>query len=192
MLDRATAQRSCLLTSRARHARRHAAPRRICPRIMRPTANPSRTLAFDSGSRLLRSIVFPRFVVAFCTGKIRVPPVITEIADSLKRLEGIQMRHEGVIRALHLYGAFRVKKNRHGKARISSSLFASKDCDMGALRAGGPLNCSEWNDGRQPSPAPRLANCEGECCGAGAVRLNHPRRDLARSIGVCPASPPTP
>ena len=28
-----------------------------------------------------------------------------------------------------------------------------------------------------------LANCEGECCGAGAVRLNHPRRDLVRSIG---------
>jgi hypothetical protein len=28
--------------------------------------------------------------------------------------------------------------------------------------------------------------------GAGAVRLNHPRRDLVRSIGVCPASPPTP
>ena len=27
---------------------------------------------------------------------------------------------------------------------------------------------------------------------AGAVRLNHPRRDLARSIGVCPAFPPTP
>ncbi len=27
---------------------------------------------------------------------------------------------------------------------------------------------------------------------AGAVRLNHPRRDLARSIGVCPACPPTP
>ena len=23
-------------------------------------------------------------------------------------------------------------------------------------------------------------------------RVNHPRRDLARSIGVCPASPPTP
>src|ERR1700736_1528911 len=38
----------------------------------------------------------------------------------------------------------------------------------------------------------RLANCEGECCGAGAVRLNHPRRDLVRSMGVCPASPPTP
>jgi hypothetical protein len=38
----------------------------------------------------------------------------------------------------------------------------------------------------------RLANCEGECCGAGAVRLNHPPRDLVRSIGVCPASPPTP
>ena len=29
-------------------------------------------------------------------------------------------------------------------------------------------------------------------CGAGAFRLNHPRRDLVRSIGVCPASPPTP
>jgi hypothetical protein len=28
--------------------------------------------------------------------------------------------------------------------------------------------------------------------GAGAVRLNHPRLDLVRSIGVCPASPPTP
>jgi hypothetical protein len=28
--------------------------------------------------------------------------------------------------------------------------------------------------------------------GAGTVRLNHPRRDLARSIGVCPAYPPTP
>jgi hypothetical protein len=27
---------------------------------------------------------------------------------------------------------------------------------------------------------------------AGAVRLNHPRLDLVRSIGVCPASPPTP
>src|SRR3984893_14273876 len=39
----------------------------------------------------------------------------------------------------------------------------------------------------QPSPALKLANCEGECCGAGAVRLNHPRRDLARSMGVCPA-----
>src|SRR5262245_28357283 len=23
-------------------------------------------------------------------------------------------------------------------------------------------------------------------------RVNHPRRDLARSIGICPASPPTP
>jgi putative ABC transport system substrate-binding protein len=29
-------------------------------------------------------------------------------------------------------------------------------------------------------------------CRAGAVRLNRPRRDLARSIGVCPASLPTP
>ena len=28
--------------------------------------------------------------------------------------------------------------------------------------------------------------------GAGAVRFNHLRRDLVRSIGVCPASPPTP
>jgi hypothetical protein len=28
--------------------------------------------------------------------------------------------------------------------------------------------------------------------GASAVRLNHPRRELARSIGVCPAFPPTP
>src|ERR1700730_3801001 len=28
--------------------------------------------------------------------------------------------------------------------------------------------------------------------GADAVRLNHPRRDLVRSIGVCRASPPTP
>src|SRR5258706_6146011 len=37
----------------------------------------------------------------------------------------------------------------------------------------------------------RLANCEGECCGADAVRLNHPRRDLVRSIGACPASLPT-
>ena len=27
---------------------------------------------------------------------MRFPSVITEIADSLKRLEGIQMRHEGV------------------------------------------------------------------------------------------------
>ena len=27
---------------------------------------------------------------------------------------------------------------------------------------------------------------------ADAVRLNHPRRDLARSIGICPAYPPTP
>src|SRR5262245_55462723 len=26
----------------------------------------------------------------------------------------------------------------------------------------------------------------------GAVRLNHPRQDLVRSIGVCLASPPTP
>src|SRR3981081_4370181 len=38
----------------------------------------------------------------------------------------------------------------------------------------------------------RLANCEGECCGAGAVRLNHPRRDLVRSMEVCPAFPPPP
>src|SRR5258707_2155286 len=43
-----------------------------------------------------------------------------------------------------------------------------------------------------PSSRIRLANCEGECCGADAVRLNHPRRDLVRSIGGCPASPPTP
>src|SRR5258708_8711055 len=43
----------------------------------------------------------------------------------------------------------------------------------------------------QPFARIRLANCEGECCGAGAVRLNHPRRDFVRSIGVCPASPPT-
>jgi hypothetical protein len=27
--------------------------------------------------------------------------------------------------------------------------------------------------------------------GVGAVRLNHPRLDLVRNIGVCPASPPT-
>ena len=28
--------------------------------------------------------------------------------------------------------------------------------------------------------------------GAGAFRLNHPHQDLVRSIGACPASPPTP
>jgi hypothetical protein len=70
----------------------------------------------------------------------------------------------------------------------------------------------------QPSPALRLANCESDVAisasqaieetvitaaaapgwiswvdlGSGAVRLNPPRRDLVRSIGVCPASPPTP
>jgi len=44
----------------------------------------------------------------------------------------------------------------------------------------------------QPFARIRLANCEGECCGAGAVRLNHLRQDLVRSMEVCPASPPTP
>jgi hypothetical protein len=50
---------------------------------------------------------------------------------------------------------------------------------------------SSFCRGRRP-PAypiePSLCNPNG----AGAVRLNHPPRDLVRSIGVCPASPPTP
>ena len=50
----------------------------------------------------------------------------------------------------------------------------------------------------QPSPALRLANCESDVaiCASqaikGPLRLNHRRRDLVRSAGVCPASPPIP
>ena len=51
-----------------------------------------------------------------------------------------------------------------------------KNCDRPLLR---PLDQLSQSRVRHP-------------CGAGAFRLNHPRRDLVRSIGVCPASPPTP
>jgi hypothetical protein len=50
--------------------------------------------------------------------------------------------------------------------------------------------------GRAPKPRPERRH--GHVVAAPihvddrAVRFNHPHRDLARSIGVCPACPPTP
>lgn len=85
--------------------------------------------------------------------------------------------------------------------RLPQQLHRSIDLYDCCSRHAWPQCCTSARSALLPSPIfrpwttfarIRLANCEGECCSAGAVHLNHPRRELARSIGVCPASPPTP
>src|SRR5271165_287307 len=88
-------------------------------------------------------------------------------------------------------------------ARVSVMLLASRVNPSPALNL---ANC-ESDVAISASQAIEGDGDHGRCCarldqlsrsrvrdlyGAGAVRLNHPRLDLVRSIGVCPASPPTP